>query len=133
MDMHHWNSTFYPWKWRISSRQQLSISTHGSIWVSFRPSSDYCGLISMGLPGYRIKKFVLQCIQQNKSLHIHERELESVVKNTQYLDLFFCHYVCHCEIYVFFYCFGSYGIFSHKRTAKSKAVVSRGRRHKMAG
>lgn len=63
---------------------------------------------------------------------IHERELESVVKNMQYLDLFSCRYVSLCEISVFPTALVAL-VFLRKCTAKSKAVVRKGHGHKMAG
>lgn len=63
---------------------------------------------------------------------IHERELESVVKNMQYLDLFSRHYVSLCEISAFPTALVAM-VFSNKCTAKSKAVVGKGHGHKMAG
>lgn len=63
---------------------------------------------------------------------IHEKQPESVVKNMQYLDLFSCHYRSLCEICVFPTALVATA-FLQKCTAKSKAEVSKGHGHKMAG
>lgn len=63
---------------------------------------------------------------------IHERDLESVIKNMQCLDLFSCHYASLCEISVSPTALVAL-VFLHKCAAKSKAVVGKGCGHKMAG
>lgn len=55
----------------------------------------------MVLPGYGIKILPCNALSKKRVYQICERELETVVKNMQYLDLFSCHYVSLYEISVF--------------------------------